>query len=97
MEHEPGRLDFVIETRTVSVTELRRKTSSMLRYVEIPGHIIIITRRGKPDCDMMSIETYACLSDDYEAVMANMEAASQEYREKRMAERRAKQNGTSNM
>ena len=89
VEHEPGRLDFLIETKTVSVTELRRKTSSALRYVEVPGHIMIITRRGKRDCVMMSIETYACMSEDYEAVMANVKAASQEYREKRMAERRA--------
>lgn len=97
MGHEPGRLDFLIEKKTVTATELRRKSSLLLRYVAIPGHIVFITRRGKPDCVMMSIETWACMSEDYGAVMASVEAASQEYREKRRADRRAKRNGTSNM
>lgn len=97
VEHKPGRLDFLIEKKTVSVTELRRNKSPILQFVAIPGHIVFITHRGKPDCVMMSIETWACMSEDYGAVMASVEAASQEYREKRRADRRAKRNGTSNM
>ena len=93
MEHKPGRLDFLIEKKTVSVTELRRNKSPILQFVAIPGHIVFITHRGKPDCVMMSIETWACMSEDYGAVMASVEAASQEYREKRRAARRIKQNG----
>ena len=95
MEHEPGRLDFLFEKKTVTATELRRQSSLLLRYVAVPGHIVFITRRGKPGCVMMSIETWACMSEDYGAVMASVEAASQEYREKRRADRRAKRNGTS--
>ena len=97
MEHEPGRLDFLFEKKTVTATELRRQSSLLLRYVAVPGHIVFITRRGKPGCVMMSIETWACMSEDYGSAMASVEAASQEYREKRRAERRAKRNGTSNM
>ena len=97
MEHEPGKLDFLIEKKTVTATELRRKSSLLLRYVAVPGHIVFITRRGKPDCVMMSIETWACRSENYGTVMAGVEAASQEYREKRRGDRRAKRNGTSHM
>ena len=92
-----GRLDFLIEKKTVSVTELRRNKSPIIQFVTIPGHIVFITRRGKPDCVMMSIETWACMSEDYGAVIESVEAACQEYREKRRANRRAKRNGTSNM
>lgn len=97
MEHEPGKLDFLIETRTISVTELRRNKSPVLQYVKVPGHVVSITRRCKPDCVMMSIETWACMSEDYEAAMASVEAASREYREKHKADWRAKKNGTGNM
>ena len=93
MGHEPGRLDFLIEKKTVSVTELRRNKSPILQFVAIPGHIAFITRRGKPDCVMMSIETWACMSEDYGTVMADVEATSQEYGDKR----RAKRNGTEDM
>ena len=97
VEHKTGRLDFLIEKKTVSVAELRRNKSPILQFVAIPGHIVFITRRGKPDCVMISIETWACMSEDYEAAIASVEAASQEYREKRRADRRAKKNGTGNM
>lgn len=97
MEHEPGRLDFLFEKKTVTATELRRQSSLLLRYVAVPGHIVFITLRGKPDCVMMSIKTWACISKDYGTVIAGVEAASQEYREKRSGDRRAKRNGTGNM
>ena len=82
MVHVPGQLDFRIEEKEFPVTLFRRKISSIWDFVEAPGHVAIITRRGKRECALMSIETYACMSDDYEAEMARVKALSQEYREK---------------
>lgn len=64
--HQPGQLDFQIETKDVSVTEFRRKPSAVWAYLKTPGHVIFFTRHGKRDCAIMSIETHACLSRDYE-------------------------------
>ncbi len=97
MEHAPGQLDFRIEEKEFPVTVFRRKISSIWDYVETPGHVAIITRRGKRECALMSIETYACMSEDYEAEMAREKALSQEYREKRKAARRARKDGAENL
>ena len=83
MEHVPGQLDFRIEGKEFPVTVFRRKISSVLDFVETPGHVAIITRKGKRECALMFIETYACMSDDYEAEMARVKALSQEEGEKR--------------
>ena len=89
MVHVPGQLDFRIEGKEFPVTVFRRKISSIWDFVETPGHVAIITRRGKPECALMSIETYACMSEDYEAEMDKVKALSREYREKRKAARRS--------
>lgn len=45
--HQPGKLDFLIVTKDVSVTEFRRKPSAVWAYLKTPGHVIFFTRRGK--------------------------------------------------
>ena len=97
MEHVPGQLDFRIEEKEFPITVFRRKISSVWDFVETPGHVAIITRRGKRECALMSTETYACMSEDYEAEMAKVKALSREYREKRKAARRARKNGAENL
>lgn len=87
-EHTPGQRDFLIEEKDVSVTEFRRKPSAVWRYLETPGHVIFFTRRKKHIAVLMSIETHACLSNDYEAEMAKVEEAARTYREEKKAARR---------
>ena len=60
--HQPGKLDFQIVEKEVSVTQFRRKPSAVWAYLETAGHVIVFTRRGKRDCAIMSIETHACMS-----------------------------------
>jgi len=88
VEHVPGRRDFLIEEKDVSVTEFRRKPSAVWQYLETPGHVIFFTRRKKHIAVLMSIETHACLSNDYEAEMAKVEEAARAYREEKKAARR---------
>ena len=88
--HQPGKLDFLIETKDVSVTEFRRKPSAVWAYLKTPGHVIFFTRRGKRDCAIMSVETHACLSGDYERTMREVEEAAAAWREEQKALRRAK-------
>lgn len=64
--HQPGRRDFLIAAKSVSVTEFRRKPSAVWQYLETAGHVVFFTRRGKRVGAMTSIETHACLSGDYE-------------------------------
>ena len=80
-EHQPGKLDFQIVTKDVSVTEFRRKPSAVWAYLKTPGHVIFFTRRGKRDCAIMSIETHACLSGDYEKTMRDIREAAAAWRE----------------
>ena len=89
-EHQPGQLDFQIVTKDVSVTECRRKPPAVWAYLKTPGHVIFFTRRGKRDCAIMSIETHACLSGDYENTMREIEEAAAAWREEQKARRRAK-------
>ncbi|MDO4990283.1 MAG: hypothetical protein Q4E45_07220 [Eubacteriales bacterium] len=86
--HTPGQRDFLIEEKDVSVTEFRRKPSAVWGYLEIPGHVIFFTRRKERIAVLMSIETHACLSDDYEAEIAQVEEAARAYREERKAARK---------
>ena len=73
--HQPGKLDFQIVEKEVSVTQFRRKPSAVWAYLETAGHVIVFTRRGKRDCAIMSIETHACMSGDYERTMREVEDA----------------------
>ena len=88
VEHTLGQRDFLIEEKEVSVTEFRRKPSAVWQYLETPGHVIFFTRRKKHIAVLMSIETHACLSNDYEAEMAKVEEAARAYREEKKAARR---------
>ena len=89
-QHQLGQLDFQIVTKDVSVTEFRRKPSAVWSYLKTPGHVIFFTRRGKRDCAIMSIETHACLSGDYEKTMREIREAAAAWREEQKALRRAK-------
>ena len=87
-EHTLGQRDFLIEEKEVSVTEFRRKPSAVWQYLEIPGHVIFFARKKARVAAIMSIETHACLSDDYEAEIAQVEEAARAYREQKKAARR---------
>ena len=87
-EHTPGQRDFLIEEKDVSVTVFRRRPSAVWQYLETPGHVIFFTRRKKHIAVLMSIETHACLSDNYEAEIAQVEEAARAYREQKKAARR---------
>ena len=91
--HQPGRRDFLIAAKSVSVTEFRRKPSAVWQYLETAGHVVFFTRRGKRVGDMTSIETHACLSGDYEKTMRELEEAAAAWREERKAERKRKRGG----
>lgn len=95
-EHQPGKLDFQIVTKDVSVTEFRRKPSAVWAYLKTPGHVIFFTRRGKRDCAIMSIETHACLSGDYENTMREIEDAATAWREEQKALRKARREARKN-
>ena len=88
VEHVRGQRDFLIEEKDVSVTEFRRKPSAVWRFLETPGHVIFFTCRKERIAVLMSIETHACLSDDYEVEMAKVEEAARAYREEKKAARR---------
>ena len=90
VQHQPGKLDFLIVEKDVSVTEFRRKPSAVWAYLKTVGHVIFFTRRGKRDCAIMSVETYACLSGDYEKTMREMKEATEAWREERKARLKAK-------
>lgn len=67
------------------MTEFRCKPSAVWAYLKTPGHVIFFTRRGKRDCAIMSIETHACLSGDYENTMREIEDATTAWREEQKA------------
>ena len=46
-----------LEERELSITQLRRNWSRELSFLEAPGHVLIITRRGKRSAAMLSVET----------------------------------------
>ena len=67
--HQLGKLDFLIEEKDVSVTEFRHRPSAVWAYLETVGHVVFFTRCGKRDCVIMSIETHACMSGDYDRLL----------------------------
>ena len=93
--HQPGKLDFQIVEKEVSVTQLRRKPSAVWAYLETASHVIVFTRRGKRDCAIMSIETHACLGGDYGGSVREAEDAAAKWRAeqktRRQQEKEAKQ------
>ena len=92
--HQPGRRDFLVVTKSVSVTEFRRRPSAVWQYLETAGHVVFFTRRGKRVGAMTSIETHACLSGDYEKTMREVEEAAAAWREEHKAQRKRKRGGT---
>ncbi len=91
--HQPGRRDFLVVTKNVTVTEFRRRPSAVWQYLETAGHVVFFTRRGKRVGAMTSIETHACLSGDYEQTMCEVEEAAAAWHEERKAERKRKHGG----
>jgi len=91
--HQPGRRDFLIAAKSVSVTEFRRKPFAVWHYLETAGHVVFFTRRGKRVGAMTSIETHACLSGDYEQIMREVEAAAAAWREEHKAKRKRNRGG----
>ena len=91
--HQPGRRDFQIAAKSVSVTEFRRKPSTVWQYLETAGHVVFFTRRGKRVGAMTSIETHACLSGDYEKTMREVEEVAAVWRKERKVERKRKHGG----
>lgn len=65
---------FGVVEKEFSVTSFRRRSRETYAYVGIPGHIAIITKRGKRMWVLMSVETYACLSGCFEETMAEIDA-----------------------
>ena len=88
--HQPGQLDFLIEQKEISVTAFRRKPAAVWAYLEIVGHVVILTRRGQRVCAMLSIETHACLGGGYEKTMREVEESVVAWREEQKAIRRAR-------
>ena len=86
--HQPGRRDFLVVTKSVSVTEFRRRPSAVWQYLETAGRVVFFTRRGKRVGAMTSIETHACLSGDYEQTMREVEEAAAAWREEWKAKRK---------
>lgn len=95
-DHVPGQRDFLILDKEVSLTEFRRKPSVVWKFLETPGYVVFITRRGKPICRIVSIETYACMTNDYKATMAEIDLACKAYNEQRKAARREKRHESKN-
>ena len=91
--HQPGRLDFLVVTKSVSVTEFRRKPSAVWQYLETAGHVVFFTRRGKRVGAMTSSETHACLSGDYEKTIREVEEAAAAWREEHKAKRKRNRGG----
>lgn len=54
---------MMIETQTWSITQYRHSTSEAQQYMDEPGHVIILTRRGKSDLAIMSVMTYLELTE----------------------------------
>ena len=91
--HQPGRRDFLVVTKSVSVTEFRRRPSAVWQYLETAGLVVFFTRRGKRVGAMTSIETHACLSGNYEKTMREVEEAAAAWREEHKAKRKRNRGG----
>ena len=64
---------FDFAEREVSVTKFRNRPRSVYEDVDVPGHVVFVTKRGKRQCAIMSIETYAILTGRYEETMDKIE------------------------
>lgn len=73
---------FMFDEKEVSITDFRRRPRSVYRFIDIPGHIVVLTRRGKRELVMMAIETYAYMTGDYDRTMSEIESLIKEHREK---------------
>ena len=90
MDHQLGKYDFSIVEQEFPVTVFRRRISSIWRFVVTPGHIAIITVRGKRSCFLQSIETYACRTHQYDETMQEINAMAMQYRKQQKEKRRKK-------
>lgn len=80
--------EFELREKEVAVTEFRRRPrASVYSYIDVLGHIVFITRRGKRLCAIMSIETHAWLTGNYEKAMAEFCAAKEEYDRRKAQEK----------
>lgn len=66
---------------TVTVSELRRHSGSAFSWVTKLGNTVLITKHRKPDCVLMSIETYAYLTGDYTGTMNALREAAEKHAE----------------
>ena len=46
-----------LEEREISITQLRQNWSKELSFLDVPGHVLIITRHGKRSAAKLSVET----------------------------------------
>ena len=90
MDHQLGKYDFPIIEQEFPVTVFRRKISSVWSFVESPGHVAVITVRGKRSCFLQSIETYACRTHHYDETMQEIIEMAKQYREQQKEKRRKK-------
>lgn len=90
LDHQLGKYDFPIVEQEFPVTVFRRKISSVWRFVEITGHVAVITVRGKRSCFLQSIETYACRTHHYDETMQEINEMANQYREQQKEKRRKK-------
>ena len=73
-----GRTMQMLETveKIFSMTDLRRHIRTVWNYIDTPGQVAVITKYGKHAFVMMSVETYARLSPDYEKTMRDIQDAA---------------------
>lgn len=50
-----------LREQVFSVTALRKRQRSVFDYIETPGNVAVITRRGVRECVLMSMSTYTSL------------------------------------
>ena len=90
LDHQLGKYDFPIIEQEFPVTVFRRRISSVWSFVESPGHVAVITVRGKRSCFLQSIETYACRTHHYDETMQEIIEMAKQYREQQKEKRRKK-------
>lgn len=71
-----------LQEKEVSVNAFRRRPRLVYEYIDTPGHVVVFTKRGKRNCVIMSIETYALLSGRYDETLAEINALCKAHREK---------------
>lgn len=71
-----------LQEKEVSVTALRRRPRAVYDFIDTPGHVVIFTKRGKRFCAIMSVETYAMLTGQYEETLAEIHTLCEAHREK---------------